>query len=156
VLHSDYFLVSVRCFALKPSAHLHVVWTLQALRSAHRRQALTEPCTPETLSSITTSKMSGGRGCFNCGGCAWCFVLMSLSSSPSTLSKELAIRYAALSSPFYHPSCPFTSSLSGTRADEGFPPSFSCRSVRCNTCRSTSRGAVFDATMNEDSRPSGR
>ena len=54
--------------------------------------------------------MAGARGCFNCGGCAWCFCVVAVVMSPS---RALCADACTYSSPF------------------SFLPSFSCRRLWC-------------------------
>jgi hypothetical protein len=40
--------------------------------------------------------MAGARGCFNCGGCAWCFCVVAVVVSPSRALCADACTYSPL------------------------------------------------------------
>ena len=42
--------------------------------------------------------MAGARGCFNCGGCAWCFCVVAVVMSPSRALCADACTYSPLPS----------------------------------------------------------
>ena len=44
--------------------------------------------------------MAGARGCFNCGGCAWCFCVVAAVVSPS---RALCADACTYSSPLFFP-----------------------------------------------------